>query len=129
MASVETEILFMLGELKKGLERVEQLQEEERREAKENRSKIHARLDQHVRDVGEIEEKVIIIGQTLGQQRETIETLSKDVRPALSEWARIKTLGWGFSFLLTAIGVTAGSLLMWFSDTAATALRRWLRID
>ncbi|HEV7433468.1 MAG TPA: hypothetical protein VGO22_01130 [Pseudorhizobium sp.] len=133
----------MLGELKNGMEHLSEQQErlhrqleEERRAASENRSRIHARLDQHVMNVSEIEGKVITIGQAFEVQRSLIEGVSDkveqnhaEVRPALEEWQRIKTLGWGASFILLSLGATGATVLWWAGDTAVTLARRWLRID
>ena len=136
MGAPDRDILILLGELKKGLERVESAQEEERREAKESRSKIHARLDQHVRNVSEIEGKVILIGHAFETQRELIGKVADkvdanhaEVTPALKKWKQIETLGWGFSAVLLALGVTAGGVMMWAGDTAVSFARRWLKID
>tara|TARA_R110002020_G_scaffold471284_1_gene698202 strand:- start:3598 stop:3999 length:402 start_codon:yes stop_codon:yes gene_type:complete len=133
----------MLGELKRGVEHLsaqqEQLHrqhEEERRSAGENRARIHARLDQHIINVGEIEGKVITIGQAFEVQRALIEGVSEkvdrnhsEVRPALDEWKRIKTLGWGVSAILLSLGATGATILWWAGDTAVAIMRRWLRID
>lgn len=133
----------MLGELKKGVEHLSAQQEtlhrqldEERRAASDNRARIHARLDQHVMNVGEIEGKVITIGLAFEAQRALIEDVSglvaknhAEVRPTLDEWKRIKTLGWGASFILLSLGATSATVLWWAGDAAVTIARRWLRID
>ncbi|CDZ67621.1 Hypothetical protein NGAL_HAMBI2605_59020 [Neorhizobium galegae bv. orientalis] len=129
----------ILRELSTVSEAVRQLREDfrdERDAARENRARIHSRLDQQIRDLGLVEDKVIIVGQTVGQQRDFIDRLERkvaanheEVKPSIEEWKRVKTLGWGFSGLLVALGFTGASILYWAGDAAVTFARKWLRID
>jgi hypothetical protein len=118
---------------------VRQLREDfhtERSEARDNRKRIHDRLDLQVREHSEVEGKIITVGLTLEQQRLSIERLAEKVdanqeaaQISADEWKRIKTLGCGFSGILVAVGVTGGGFLIWAGDISVALARKWLRID
>jgi hypothetical protein len=49
--------------------------------------------------------------------------------PALEEWKRMKTIGYGISGLIAFAGLTVGAVVTWASDGAVAALRHWLKIN
>ena len=72
-------------------------------------------------------------GAVVAQQRDVItglkETIDDTISPAVSDWNRIKTLGWGFSALLVAMGITGASLWTWAGDTLGAIVKKWLKIE
>ncbi|MCK8781115.1 DUF1515 domain-containing protein [Rhizobium sp. NTR19] len=136
MATSNEDIMRELGRLGEAFRQLREDFNDEREAARENRSRIHARLDDQTNRINEMETTVILSGQTVTQQRDVISQLTtkveenhQAVQPSLEDWKRIKTLGWGFSALLVAIGVTGASVLIYMGEAAVTIVRKWLRID
>lgn len=130
------EVLHKLGSIETSVHLLQQDVRDEKEVARENRSRIHARLDQQTRVQSETEGKIITVGLTLEQQRSSIDALKatveenrKEAEAASKDWKRIKTLGWGFSGLLVVIGVTGGGILIMAGDISVALARKWLRID
>lgn len=109
---------------------------EERRQAHDSRSRIHERLDEQAHRIGESEKTLVAAGATVAQQRDVILTLKETVeknhaatQPALEEWRRMKTIGYGISGLIAFAGLTIGGVIAYMSDGAVAALRHWLKIN
>ncbi|MBX4901669.1 DUF1515 domain-containing protein [Rhizobium bangladeshense] len=120
-------------------ENVSRLRDEvsdEKDNAHESRSVIHRRLDEQGKQIGHFETTVAISGAVDAQIREEIKALKETVdrnhaatQPALEEWKRLKTLGYGISGLIAIAGLTIGSVVAYMSDSAITWARHWLKID
>jgi hypothetical protein len=79
---------------------------------------------------------MVISGAVDATLREEIKTLKDTVeknhaatQPALEDWKRIKTIGYGVSGLIAIAGLTTGAIVTWMSDGAVSALRHWLKIN
>jgi hypothetical protein len=137
------DIIRALGKLEGAIagmgESIKQLREDfsdEKERAHESRATIHQRLDEQQRQISRLDTTVAISGEIDGQLRdqiaelgEKIEKNQKAVEPALHEWNRIKILGAGVGGLLLMLGISAGAVIAWASDTAVSIIRHWLRIN
>jgi hypothetical protein len=97
---------------------------------------IHRRLDEQAKQISHLDTTVAISGGVDAQIREEIKALKETVEknhsavtPALEEWRRMKTLGYGISGLIAFAGLTIGGMIAYASDGAVAALRHWLRIN
>ncbi|TBY84543.1 DUF1515 domain-containing protein [Rhizobium leguminosarum bv. viciae] len=109
---------------------------DEKSNAHESRSVIHRRLDEQAKQISHLDTTVAISGGVDAQIREEIKALKETVEknhsavaPALEEWKRMKTLGYGISGLIAFAGLTIGGIVAYMSDGAVSALRHWLRIN
>ena len=135
MASNE-DILHALGRVEEGVKRIREDFQEEKQNARESRAVIHARLDSQAKRIGHLDTTVAISGGVDAQIREEIKALKETVdrnhaatQPALEEWKRLKTLGYGISGLIAVAGLTVGSIVAYMSDGAIAWVRHWLKID
>jgi predicted PP-loop superfamily ATPase len=135
MASNE-DILHALGRVEEGVKRIREDFQEEKQNARESRAVIHARLDSQAKQIGHLDTTVAISGGVDAQIREKIKALKETVdrnhaatQPALEEWKRLKTLGYGISGLIAVAGLTVGSIVAYMSDGAIAWVRHWLKID
>ncbi|QIG76648.1 hypothetical protein EVC28_024 [Rhizobium phage RHph_I1_23] len=120
-------------------ENVSLLREEvsdEKQNAHESRSVIHRRLDDQGKQISHLDTTMVISGAVDATLREEIKTLKDTVeknhaatQPALEDWKRIKTIGYGVSGLIAIAGLTTGAIVTWMSDGAVSALRHWLKIN
>ncbi|MBY5465301.1 DUF1515 domain-containing protein [Rhizobium leguminosarum] len=109
---------------------------DEKDNAHQSRSVIHRRLDEQAKQISHLDTTVAISGGVDAQIREEIKALKETVEknhsavtPALEEWRRMKTLGYGISGLIAFAGLTIGGMIAYASDGAVAALRHWLRIN
>ncbi|WP_017960017.1 membrane protein [Rhizobium leguminosarum] len=109
---------------------------DEKDNAHESRSVIHRRLDEQAKQIAHLDTTVAISGgvdATLRDEikalKETVEKNHDSVQPALDEWRRMKTLGYGISGLIAFAGLTIGGMIAYASDGAVAALRHWLKIN
>ncbi|MBX4952107.1 MULTISPECIES: DUF1515 domain-containing protein [Rhizobium] len=109
---------------------------DEKENAHESRSVIHRRLDEQAKQIAHFETTVAISGAVDAQIREEIKTLKATVehnhaatQPALEDWKRIKTIGYGVSGVIAMAGLTAGATITWMSDGVVAWLRHWLKIN
>ncbi|AJC78381.1 hypothetical protein IE4803_CH01140 [Rhizobium etli bv. phaseoli str. IE4803] len=65
----------------------------------------------------------------IGTLKETVEKNQETVGPALEEWKRMKSIGYGISGLIAFAGLTTGGIVAYASDGAVAALRHWLKIS
>lgn len=136
------DILRALGRVEGRLTGIEEnvslLREEvsdEKQNAHESRSVIHRRLDDQGKQISHLDTTMVISGAVDATLREEIKTLKETVeknhaatQPALEDWKRIKTIGYGVSGLIAIAGLTTGAIVTWMSDGAVSALRHWLKI-
>jgi hypothetical protein len=137
------DILRALGRVEGRLTGIEEnvslLREEvsdEKQNAHESRSVIHRRLDDQGKQISHLDTTMVISGAVDATLREEIKTLKDTVeknhaatQPALEDWKRIKTIGYGVSGLIAIAGLTTGAIVTWMSDGAVSALRHWLKIN
>ncbi|RVD44655.1 DUF1515 domain-containing protein [Mesorhizobium sp. M4A.F.Ca.ET.020.02.1.1] len=128
MASLD-DIFLALGELKGGVDALRRDFQEEKSMAHESRATIHRRLDQQAEEISKVRTDVAVDGEITAQVRNEVKSLKEAVNPSLEEWKRMKMLGIGIAGLLALGGLSVGAALMWASDTAATAIRHWLKIN
>lgn len=109
---------------------------DEKDNAHESRSVIHRRLDEQAKQIAHFETTVAISGAVDAQIREEIKSLKATVdqhhavtAPALEDWRRMKTIGYGISGLIAFAGLTIGAVVTWASDGAVAWLRHWLKIS
>lgn len=117
-------------------ERLNSLEEEAARERvriSDSMRRIHDRIDDQSTKIADVEKTMVAAGAVVAQQRDVItglkETIDDTISPAVSDWNRIKTLGWGFSGLLVAAGITGASLWTWAGDALLALVRKWLKIE
>jgi hypothetical protein len=136
------DILRALGRVEGRLTGIEEnvslLREEvsdEKQNAHESRSVIHRRLDDQGKQISHLDTTMVISGAVDATLREEIKTLKDTVeknhaatQPALEDWKRIKTIGYGVSGLIAIAGLTTGAIVTWMSDGAVAWLRHWLKI-
>ncbi|WP_434713008.1 DUF1515 domain-containing protein [Rhizobium sp. YTUHZ045] len=109
---------------------------DEKENAHESRSVIHKRLDEQAKQIAHLDTTVAISGGVDATLREEIKSLKETVdknhaatQPALEDWKRIKTIGYGVSGLIAIAGLTTGAILTWMSDGAVAWVRHWLKIN
>lgn len=129
------EIMRTLGRVEEGLDRIREDFQEEKENAHESRAVIHRRLDDHTKQMAKTDETIAIAGQVDAQIRDqvialqaTVKQNHEKVEPALSEWRRIKILGSGVGGLILLLGISAGAVITWASDTASQLVRHWLKL-
>ncbi|MBB4342161.1 DUF1515 domain-containing protein [Rhizobium leguminosarum] len=142
-ATSNDDILRALGRVEGRLSGIEEsvslLREDvsdEKDNAHQSRSVIHRRLDEQAKQISHLDTTVAITGGVDAQIREEIKSLKDTVdknhaatQPALEEWRRMKTIGYGISGLIAFAGLTVGAVVTWASDGAVAALRHWLKIN
>ena len=108
---------------------------DEKDNAHESRSVIHRRLDEQMRQINLLDKVVEIssgVDATLREEiknlRDTVDKNHAATQPALEEWRRMKSIGYGISGLIAFAGLTVGAIVTWASDGAVSALRHWLKI-
>ncbi|MGO7420747.1 DUF1515 domain-containing protein, partial [Rhizobium ruizarguesonis] len=79
---------------------------DEKASAHDSRAVIHKRLDEQARQIAHLDTRMAISGGADALMREEIKTLKETVEknhdavgPALEEWKRMKTIGYGISGL------------------------------
>ncbi|MDF0698605.1 DUF1515 domain-containing protein [Rhizobium sp. MC63] len=109
---------------------------DEKANAHDGRAVIHKRLDEQTRQIAHLNTKVAISGGAdaqiraeIGMLKETVEKNQETVAPALAEWKRMKSIGYGISGLIAFAGLTTGGIIAYASDGAVAALRHWLKIS
>ena len=109
---------------------------DEKDNAHQSRAVIHQRLDEQMRQINLLDKVVEISSGVDATLREEIKALKETVdrnhaatQPALAEWARMKSIGYGISGLIAFAGLTVGAVVTWASDGAVSALRHWLKIN
>ena len=124
-----------LGRLEEGVDRIREDFQQEKEDAHESRAVIHRRLDDHVKQMAKTDETITIAALVDAQIRDEVKALQltvqqnhEKVEPALSEWRRIKILGTGVGGLLLMLGISAGAVITWASDTASQWVRHWLKL-
>ncbi|UFW65275.1 DUF1515 domain-containing protein [Rhizobium laguerreae] len=109
---------------------------EEKANAHDFSAVIHKRLDEQARQINYLDTRVAISGgadehirEEIKSLKETVEKNQEAVGPALEEWKRMKTIGYGISGLIAFAGLTIGGIIAYASDGAVAALRHWLKIN
>ena len=137
------DILRVLGQLEAKLDAVadrldrsDEVFAAEQKSAHISRSRIHLRIDEQAKQISHLDTTIAISGGVDAQIREEIKALKETVEknhsavtPALEEWKRMKTLGYGISGLIAFAGLTIGGTVAYMSDGAVSALRHWLKIN
>ncbi|MBY3211662.1 DUF1515 domain-containing protein [Rhizobium laguerreae] len=97
---------------------------------------IHKRLDEQAWQIAHLDTRIAISGGADALIREEIRTLKETVEknqeaagPALEEWKRMKSIGYGISGVIAFAGLTIGGIIAYASDGAVAALRHWLKIN
>jgi len=133
MSASNDDIMRVLGRLEEGVRQLREDFNVEKDLARENRAKLHERLDKQGDEISELEKTVIVAGHTVAQQRDVItglkDTIDRDVQPTIGEFKEIQKLGRGVAMVLVALGFTAGGIVIWAGDMAVAVARKWLRID
>ncbi|NNH65876.1 DUF1515 domain-containing protein [Rhizobium laguerreae] len=109
---------------------------DEKVSAHDSRAVLHKRLDEQARQIAQLDTSVAISGgadaqirQEIKSLKDTVEKNQEAVAPALDEWKRMKTIGYGISGLIAFAGLTVGGVIAYASDGAVAALRHWLKIN
>ncbi|MBY4591664.1 MULTISPECIES: DUF1515 domain-containing protein [Rhizobium] len=109
---------------------------DEKANAHDSRAVIHTRLDEQARQIAHLDTRAALSGGVDAQIREEIKSLKETVEknqetvaPALEEWKRMKSIGYGISGLIAFAGLTVGGMIAYASDGAVAALRHWLKIS
>ncbi|MDK4726460.1 DUF1515 domain-containing protein [Rhizobium phaseoli] len=109
---------------------------DEKANAHDSRAVIHKRLDEQARQIARLDTRVAISGGAdaqiraeIGTLKETVEKNQETVGPALEEWKRMKSIGYGISGLIAFAGLTTGGIVAYASDGAVAAFRHWLKIS
>ncbi|PCK86336.1 DUF1515 domain-containing protein [Rhizobium sophoriradicis] len=137
------DILRALGRVEGRLTGIEEnvslLREEvsdEKDNAHHSRSVIHRRLDDQAKEIAHLNTTVAISGGVDATLRDEIKALKETVQsnhdavgPALEEWKRMKTIGYGISGLIAFAGLTVGGTVAYMSDSAVAWVRHWLKIN
>ena len=130
------DIFHALGRVQEGIEQLREDFQEEKKNARDSRSTVHRRLDEHALEISNLRTDVAIAGKIEAQVRNEVKALAKKVdanheavQPSLDDWKRMKNLGVGVASLLAIGGLSIGAFLMWAGDAAVTAVRHWLRIN
>ncbi|QIG72946.1 DUF1515 domain-containing protein [Rhizobium phage RHph_N3_2] len=130
------DIMHALGRVEEGVKRIREDFQEEKENAHDSRAVIHRRLDEQMRQINLLDKVVEISSAVDATLREEIKALKETVdknhaatQPALEEWKRIKSIGYGISGLIAIAGLTTGALIGWASDGAAALFRHWLKIS
>lgn len=99
--------------------------------AGESRGRIHKRMDEQGDSIGEIRKDIEIAALVTAQQRDTIIALAdkiSKIEPDVDQWRQMRRLGYGFSGLLVALGVTGSGAIIYLGETARAAIRKWLGV-
>jgi hypothetical protein len=121
----------MLDAILKLLERVERRIDENEQNASVSRGRIHERMDEQAAAISEIRKDVEISAMVVAQQRDVITELDgkiTKVQPDIEQWRQVRRLGYGFSAVLVAVGMTGAGLLIYLGETARVIVRKWLGI-
>ena len=109
---------------------------DEKDNAHESRSVIHRRLDEQMRQINLLDKVVEIssgVDATLREEiknlRDTVDKNHAATQPALEEWRRMKSIGYGISGLIAFAGLTVGGFITYVGDGAVSAIRHWLKIN
>ncbi|MDK4733035.1 DUF1515 domain-containing protein [Rhizobium sp. CNPSo 3490] len=109
---------------------------DEKANGHEGRAVIHKRLDEQARQIAHLDTRVAMTGGADVQIRaemltlkDTVDKNQETVGPALEEWKRMKSIGYGISGLIAFAGLTTGGVIAYASDGAVAALRHWLKIS
>jgi len=107
--------------------------DEEKGHAHESRKDVHRKIDDLTDRVGKAETTIQIAGQVTAQTRNLIDvldsTVTKDVKPTVEEFKKIKTMGHG---VIVATGVAGGALGLtaaWWGEQFLNLARHLLRIQ
>jgi len=129
------DVMLALGRVQEGVDRLTADLRDEKTNAHESRATLHRRLDEQSQEISSIREDIVISAHVDAQVRGEIKKLSDlveanhaTVAPSLEEWKRMKTLGIGLAGLMAIGGMSIGAALLWMGETAANAVRQWLRI-
>jgi hypothetical protein len=144
------EILMLLGGLQadvrqtaRAVERLERQSEAQDRLSSESRARVHERLDLQATVIAEIEIKIERTGHVAAQQRDMVAAMGEgidqriagltkridaEIQPAVQSWRQMQTLGFGFAFIATALGVTGATVAFYLGETAKAFARKWLGI-
>lgn len=130
------DVLFSLGRLQEAVEQLRDDFRDEKSDAKESRAIIHRRLDEQADKIAALNSTVEIAGQVDAQIRDEVKAVAEKVDANqtaiagdVADWRRLKGIGLGVTGLLAIGGLTVGALLVWAGETAANAVRAWLRIS
>lgn len=130
------DIMHALGRVEEGVKRIREDFQEEKENAHDSRAVIHRRLDEQMRQINLLDKVVEISSGVDATLREEIKALKETVdknhaatQPALEEWKRMKSIGYGISGLIAFAGLTTGAIVTWMSDGAVTWIRHWLKIN
>ena len=128
MAETDAAALHAILQL---LERVDRRIDEMEKNSRLSRGRIHERLDEQAKAISEVREDIAIAATVSGQQREAMKDLDDKIgkmQPDVDQWRQIRKLGYGFSGLLVALGMTGAGLLIYLGETARAVARKWLGI-
>lgn len=119
------EIMRILGRLEEGQDRMRADFEGEKIASRDSRSRVHIKLEK-------IEEDVGIVGQVAAQARDKADAVEKqvteDVRPAVDDFKRLRTIGFVGVTVLGLAFTTFGITLATVGDGIIQSIRHWLRI-
>lgn len=99
--------------------------------ARESRGRMHSRLDEQAAGVAELRKDIEIATHVAAQQREAIKGLDEKIakmEPDIDQWRQMRRLGYGFSGLLVALGMTGAGVLIYLGETARAVVRKWLGV-
>lgn len=113
------------------LERLDARIDEMEKNARESRGRLHQRMDEQGESIGELRKDIEIAAMVTAQQRDTIVALGGQIakiEPDVDQWRQMRKLGYGFSGLLVALGVTGSGAIIYLGETARAAIRKWLGV-
>ena len=129
------DVMLSLGRVLEAVEGLRADVTEVKSETKSSLANIHRRIDDQVKDIGELTTKIEIAGKVEAQVRDEVKALKAKVnenqesaQPVLDDMRRLKAIGLGVSGLLAIAGLSVMSVLMWAGETFWQWLRHMLRI-
>lgn len=113
------DVMLALGRVQEGVDRLRDDFTEEKQSASVSRKSIYERHDDLSHELARLKSDVQIIGQKVERHKD-------EIKSAIEDWQRIKTLGVGITGILAIGGLSIGATLAMGVDAFKAAMRHWL---
>ncbi|MDO1582444.1 hypothetical protein [Rhizobium oryzicola] len=124
------------------LERLERRMDDMESSARESRGRMHQRLDDQAASIAELRTDFEVAATIAEQQRQGVEALAEKhfdtakaigeridkLQPDIDQWRQMRKLGYGFSGLLVALGISGSAFIVYLGETARAIARKWLGV-